>query len=97
MQNENEPQKVPKNDLLEAVEGTIREVHASIQDTSRSVFERYPLTFALLGTFGIAAMIYGFEGLIGSVPILENNPVIVFFLGLVLLLGTGSLYRLLQR
>ena len=61
-----------------------------------AAFNRFPLGFALLGTFGVVAIFYGFEGLIDRIDILANNPWILLATGLAILAATGTLYKKLQ-
>lgn len=58
-----------------------------------SVAERYPLTFALTGTFGVVSTFYGFEKLIDTMPLLANNPWILLVIGLGTLSVTGLALR----
>ena len=69
------------------------------EDLSRrrqSVFERFPLLFTMLGTFGLVATFYGFEGIIDSVDLLNNNPAILLLIGVGTLVVTGTLYDKLK-
>jgi len=58
-----------------------------------SIAEHYPLTFALLGTFGVVSTFYGFEKIIDSIPLLVNNPWILLAMGLSTLFITGLALR----
>ncbi|NCN52195.1 hypothetical protein GW943_00050 [Candidatus Parcubacteria bacterium] len=58
---------------------------------------RYRLLVGLLGTFGIVAVINGFEMLITNVAILHTHPLFLFFIGLGILFVTGSLYNRLLK
>jgi len=58
-----------------------------------SVAERYPLTFALAGTFGLVSTFYGFEKIIDNIPLFVNNPWILLVVGLTTLLVTGLALR----
>ncbi len=60
------------------------------------VFERFPLVFTLLGTFGVVATFYGFEALIDRVDVFRDNPLILLGTGIATLVLTGSLYKKLQ-
>ena len=71
----------------------VRDVENQITSRRDSVFERFPLLFTLLGTFGVATTLYGVEGLINKVHFLSNNPVIAFATGLLVLVFTGTLYK----
>lgn len=59
----------------------------------KSAFERFPLLFTLLATFGVALTLYGVEHLINKVKWLTSNPVISLAVGLLLLILTGTLYK----
>lgn len=62
----------------------------------KDVFERFPLLFTLLGSFGLVATFYGFERLIDQIDIFADNPLILLGTGLLILIFTGSLYKKLQ-
>lgn len=62
----------------------------------KAVFNRFPLLFTLLGTFGLVATFYGFEGIIDRIDILSQNPWILLGTGIGILAATGSLYKKLQ-
>lgn len=58
-----------------------------------SIAERYPLTFALVGTFGLVSTFYGFEKLIDSIQLFVNHPWILLVIGLATLSVTGLALR----
>lgn len=58
-----------------------------------SIAERYPLTFALIGTFGLVSTFYGFEKIIDSIDLFVNHPWILLVVGLVTLSVTGLALR----
>lgn len=58
-----------------------------------TAFKRFPLLFALLGTFGLVATFYGFQHMIEKIPLLADNPIISLGLGIVVLAITGTLYK----
>lgn len=58
-----------------------------------SVAERYPLTFAMVGTFGLVSTFYGFEKLIDSVELFVNHPWILLVVGIATLSVTGLALR----
>lgn len=64
-----------------------------LAETRESVFAKFPLLFTLLGTFGLVATFYGFEGIINKIDLLANNPVILLGVGLLALIATGTLYK----
>lgn len=67
-----------------------------VGERRKAVLERFQLLFTLLGTFGLVATFYGFEGIIDKVDILANNPWILLGTGISVLAVTGSLYKKLQ-
>ncbi len=58
-----------------------------------SVAERYPLTFAMIGTFGLVSTFYGFEKIIDSVELFVNHPWILLVVGIATLSITGLALR----
>lgn len=54
-----------------------------------AVFERFPLVFTLLGTFGLVATFYGFEHLIDNFEFLSRNPLVLLGTGIVTLTFTA--------
>lgn len=68
-------------------------VVSKISEKKQNVLDRFPLLFTLLGTFGLVATLYGFEGLIDKVELLADNPLILLGVGIVTLIFTGSLYK----
>ncbi|MDO8471156.1 MAG: hypothetical protein Q7S49_00905 [bacterium] len=89
----------PRNqlDLLRHVEILTEEVNKMLGQMGKSVFRRYPLTFAILILFGVIAVSEGMKGILKSMGILDSNPWYLFLIGLVLLTFTGSLYKKLNK
>lgn len=54
---------------------------------------RYPLTFALVGTFGLVSTFYGFEKIIDSIALFVNHPWILLVIGITTLSITGLALR----
>lgn len=61
-----------------------------------SLAERYPLTFALVGTFGVVSTFYGFEKIIDRVQLFINHPWILLIIGISTLSVTGLALRRLS-
>jgi hypothetical protein len=68
-------------------------VAQKFSEKKQTVLDRFPLLFTLLGTFGLVATLYGFEGLIDRVDVLAEHPFILLCVGVGTLIGTGSLYK----
>ncbi len=58
-----------------------------------SIAEHYPLTFALIGTFGLVSTFYAFEKIIDGIAIFADNPWILLVIGLGTLSITGLALR----
>jgi hypothetical protein len=67
-----------------------------IGEKREKAFEKYPLVFTLLGTFGLVATFYGFERVIDRIDVFKDNPYILLGTGIITLVVTGSLYKKLQ-
>lgn len=74
-----------------------RRAWGKFEEKKQAVFARFPLLFTLLGTFGLVATLYGFEGIIDRIDPLNENPVIMLGVGLATLAFTGTLYKVLQK
>jgi hypothetical protein len=61
-----------------------------------SIASRYPLTFALVGTFGLVSTFYGFEKIIDKVQLFTNHPWILLVMGVCTLSATGLALRKLN-
>lgn len=54
---------------------------------------RYPLAFALIGTFGFVSTLYGFEKMIDRVDLFVAHPWILLIVGVTTLSATGLALR----
>lgn len=65
----------------------------SLDQKRQTAVQRFLLLFTLLGSFGLVATFYGFEGIINRMPFLYDNPIILLALGVATLGVTGTLYK----
>lgn len=63
-----------------------------LEEKRKAVFQRFPLLFTLLGTFGLVATFHGFERVMDQVG-LSNQPFVLLGVGLGILVFTGTLYK----
>ncbi|HIA92110.1 TPA: hypothetical protein EYO12_03275 [Candidatus Saccharibacteria bacterium] len=86
--------------ILKKVSQTAKEAERAmnerIEKHRRTVFERYPLLFTFLVSFGAVATFYGLQEIISSVDILADHPTLILFLGISTLWFTGKLYEKLK-
>lgn len=76
-------------------EDPIERRHALFIKNRKAVFGRFPLLFTLLGSFGLVATFYGFEGVMDQLG-LSETPIILLFIGILILSLTGTLYKKLE-
>lgn len=84
-------------DPIQQAELLIREIHDALGARTRPVLRRYPLTFAFLFVFAVAAIIHGFELVVDHIIFFDAHPWVPLAGGIVLLFITGSLYRWLDH
>jgi hypothetical protein len=84
-------------DLLKKVEELTARLNKIFGEKGKSVFSRYPLTFALLVVFGVTMVSQGIKDLLFRITFLHNQPWIMLGVGIVVLLVTGTLYNKLNK
>lgn len=83
-------------DPFKEAEDTIRNVTTKAERYTKPVLSRYPLTFALLVTFSLAAILHGFELVAERIELFNRHPWLLIVIGLVLLIVTGTIYKVLE-
>lgn len=83
-------------ELEEALKRAGGEVDKAVLPVRETVLKRYPVFFALVVTFGVAAMILGLEQILLTVPLFFEHPWVLFLLGVGILTVTGTLYKKLR-
>ena len=68
----------------------------TVRQRRDGIATRYPLTFALIGTFGLVSTFYGFEKIIDRIDLFTNNPWILLVTGITTLTLTGLALRKLS-
>lgn len=67
-----------------------------VKSYQTSTFERFPILFGILGAIGLALTVYGFEKVLEETKLFAENPEYILGLGIVILLFTGSVYKILD-
>lgn len=75
---------------------TGRGVDTYINPLRTSVLKRFPIVFSLLTTLGVATTFLGFEKLVSGIPLLNDNPLLMLIVGIIILALTGTLYKKLS-
>ncbi|MEK7586367.1 MAG: hypothetical protein AAB453_00675 [Patescibacteria group bacterium] len=84
-------------DPLHEIENATMRVNQFMENKTQSVFSKYPVTFSFLVLFGVMSVLHGFDEIIFKIPLLNNHPIFVFLIGLLILIFTGTLYKRLQK
>lgn len=84
-------------DPIQQMEALVRDIHDALSARTRPVLRRYPLTFAFLFVFAVAAILHGFELIVDHTPFFDEYPWTLLAGGVILLFITGSLYRWLEH
>lgn len=86
-----------KKDPIQQAERVIKGVHDSAGKYTQPVLKRYPLLFAFLIIFSVAAIMHGFGDIISRIKYFDNHPATLMALGILALLLTGRLYKWLEK
>jgi uncharacterized membrane protein HdeD (DUF308 family) len=84
-------------DLLKKMEELTARLNQIFSEKGKSVFARYPMTFALLVVFGVTMVSQGVKDLLLEIKIFENQPWIMLVAGIIVLIITGTLYKKLNK
>ena len=85
------------HDPLQRIESMVRDLHDKAGKHTQPVLRRYPLLFAFLLVFSIAAIIHGFDLTVDRYELFDRYPVALMVIGIVTLVLTGTLYESLKK
>ncbi len=86
-----------ESDPLQEIERIVRQAHDSAGHYTKPTLRRYPLLFAFLLTFSVAAIIHGFELVTDEIEIFRTYPLLLICIGVLALFLTGTLYKKLEK
>lgn len=84
-------------DLLKRMEDLTARMNQLFAEKGKNVFSRYPLIFALLIVFGVTMVTQGIRDMLSKISLFDNNPLVMFSIGLLVLIFTGTLYKKLRK
>lgn len=97
MKDNNEQKRIKKLSLerlsLEVLEKRQDKIISLLHEEQKRAKEKFPLTYALIATFGVACVFAGINRMIARVELLNNHPIALVILGLTVLLMTGAAYK----
>jgi hypothetical protein len=86
-----------QTDPIQQAEKIVRTVNEKSSKYVQPVLKRYPLLFAFLVVFSIAAISHGFKIFIEQFEIFHAHPLFLMFIGILVLIFTGMLYKSLDK
>ena len=86
-----------ERDPILELEKIIKSFHDAASKYTKPVLQKYPLLFAFLLTFSLAAILHGFEVITDEMPVFHEHPWLLVTMGSGALLLTGTLYKLLEN
>ncbi len=81
------------DELQSQVHAVFSESERAISPVRRTVFQRFPIVFTLLVTFGVAATFFAFERILADLTYLHDRPWLILGIGIGVLVATGTLYK----
>jgi len=84
-------------DLFKKVEELTDTVNKFFGKKGEPIFNRYPLIFAFLVIFGAIMISKGIEESLLKVSLFKNDPMVMTFIGMTILIITGTLYKKLDK
>lgn len=85
------------SETLDVLEGAVNTAGGTfeqiVKPVRKSVLKRFPVLFLLLVTLGVSITYFGIEQILTQSPFLVNHPIVSIFIGLLILAGTGTLYK----
>ena len=84
-------------DPMARIEEVMQRLEKRADTFTKPARKRYPLLFAFLFTFSVAAIFQGFEILTNQIAFFQNHPIQLMLGGIIMLALTGGLYKALQK
>ena len=84
-------------DPIQKIEEIVRRVHDKNESYVKPVLSRYPLIFAFLIVFSVAAILHGFELVSDQIELFHTHPIYLILIGVIVLFLTGMLYKALEK
>ena len=84
-------------DVLRQLELLTQQMNNLANSRGKIIFNRYPITFALLVLFSFVTISEASKEILKSTGIFNNNPWLTLFIGIVVLILTGTVYKKLNK
>ena len=84
-------------DVLRQLELLTQQINGLANNKGKIIFNRYPITFALLVLFSLVTISEAAKEILKSSGLFNNNPWFTLFIGLAVLILTGTIYKKLNK
>lgn len=88
-----EKQTIPRKSTMESLALQEERILTILREERKRTREKFPLAYALVGTFGLLCTVGGLNKIIDGIDFLNTNPIILVVFGLAILLITGAAYK----
>jgi len=82
---------------LEKLNKQEEKILSLLREERRRAKDKFPLVYALVATFGVVCTISGFNKAIENIKFLNDYPVTLIVVGVVILIITGEAYKRLGK
>jgi len=86
-----------QKDPIQEIEKIVKDTNKNVGKYTQPVLSRYPLLFAFLVTFALAAILDGFKFLMEKIEFFVEHPIVLILIGIIVLIFTGTLYKTLKK
>lgn len=80
-------------EVTQGLENAMITAENAVVPVRQSILKRFPIVFLLSVTFGVAATFFGIERIIADTEWLNDRPILILILGLLILSITGQVYK----
>jgi len=84
-------------DVLRQLELLTQQINGLANNKGKIIFNRYPITFALLVLFSLVTISEAAKEILKSSGLFNNNPWFTLLIGLAVLILTGTIYKKLNK
>lgn len=82
-----------KRQQLEKITDREERILAILREERARAQQKFPLTYALVATFGLVCVFAGFYKAIDRIDLLKDNPIGLLAIGIGILVITGAAYK----
>jgi len=84
-------------DPIKDIEKILKQTNDFSEKRAETTFKKYPIFFSLFVTLGFVSVLHGIELIFNKIQFIQNNPYLLVIIGLIILISTGSIYKIVDR